>query len=233
MATARPTLGTVARLWRYPVKSMLGETCERVDIDARGVQGDRAYAVRDSDGNLGSGKTTRRFRHIEGLLGFRALHRDGALEIFFPDGQRIAGGDPEVNGALSGALGIPVTLVREERVSHFDSAPLHIVTTASLRWLQADERRFRPNIVVEMPGDAPAEQGWIGKTIAIGDSVVVRIVEPTERCVMTTSAQAELPADPRVLKRIGRDANLQFGVYAEVLSPGTIACGDSVHPKFQ
>lgn len=204
-------MGMVAKLWRYPVKSMLGETCERLEIDARGAQGDRAYAVRDPDGSLGSGKTTRRF----------------------PDGQRIPAGDPGINAALSRALCVPVTLVREERVSHFDSAPLHILTTASLRWLQADERRFRPNIVVELPGDAPAEQGWIGKTLAIGDSVVVRIVEPTERCVMTTFAQAELPADPRVLKRIGRDANLRFGVYAEVLSPGTIACGDLVYQEFQ
>jgi hypothetical protein len=45
---------------------------------------------------------------------------------------------------------------------------------------------------------------------------------------MTTFAQSDLPADPRVLKRIGRDANLRFGVYAEVLAPGTIACGDAI-----
>ena len=218
-------IGTVARLWRYPVKSMLGETSARVDVDARGVRGDRLFAVRDERGSLGSGKTTRRFRHIEGLFGFKAL---SGPEIIFPYGARMAGNDARIHEALSHALGLPVTLAREQDLPHHDSAPLHLVTTASLRWLRADERRFRPNIVVDLPGEAPVEQGWIGKTIALGDSVVLRIVEPTERCVMTTFAQAELPADPGVLKRIAREANLQFGVYAEILYPGTISRGDAV-----
>jgi hypothetical protein len=45
---------------------------------------------------------------------------------------------------------------------------------------------------------------------------------------MTTFAQADLPADPQVLRRIGRDADLRFGVYAEVVVAGAIACGDRV-----
>jgi hypothetical protein len=48
---------------------------------------------------------------------------------------------------------------------------------------------------------------------------------------MTTFAQADLPADPGLLKRIARAADLQFGVYAEVLNPGTIACGDAVREQ--
>jgi hypothetical protein len=228
MASPRPSLGTVWKLWRYPVKSMLGEACERLELDRRGVQGDRLYAVRDASGSLGSGKTTRRFRHIEGLFGFRAL---AGPEVIFPDGCRMAGTDAGIHEALSRVLGLPVTLAREEEVPHHDSAPVHLVTSASLRWLRADERRFRPNIVVELPGEAPVEQGWIGKTLVIGDSTVLRIIDSTERCVMTTFAQAELPADPRLLKRIARDADLQVGVYAEVVNPGTIACGDAIREQ--
>jgi hypothetical protein len=219
--------GSVARLWRYPVKSMLGEACERLELDARGVKGDRLCAVRDAEGNLGSGKTTRRFRHIEGLFGFQALHRDGTLEVIFPGGERIAGSDPRIHEALSRALSLPVTLARGD-APHFDSAPLHLVTTASLRWQQVDERRFRPNIVVDVPGDGPVEQQWIGRRFTLGNSAVLQIVDSTERCVMTTFAQADLPADPRVLKRLGRDAGLQFGVYAEVLAPGEVTCGDAI-----
>lgn len=215
-------IGVVAKLWRYPVKSMLGEACERLELDARGVEGDRLHAVCDAQGNLGSGKTTRRFRHIEGLFSFRAA----GSEIIFPDGRRMTVTDAGIHAALSQVLAVPVTLVREEHVLHFDSAPIHLVTTASLRWLQADERRFRPNLVIDVPGDGPVEQQWIGRRFGLGDSAVLRIVDSTERCVMTTFAQAELPADPRVLKRIGRDAGLQFGVYAEVVAPGAVACGD-------
>ncbi|HEX6267353.1 MAG TPA: MOSC domain-containing protein [Burkholderiales bacterium] len=218
-------LGVVSSLWRYPVKSMLGEACERLELDNRGVQGDRLHAVRDAEGSLGSGKTTRRFRHIEGLFGFRAL---AGPELIFPDGRRMAGTDPGIHDALSRVLGLPVTLAREEEVPHHDSAPVHLVTTASLRWLRTDVRRFRPNIVVDLPGEAPVEQSWIGRTLAIGDSAVLRIIESTERCVMTTFAQSDLPADPGVLKRIARDADLRFGVYAEVVQPGTVACGDPV-----
>jgi len=221
-------LGVVSSLWRYPVKSMLGEACECFELDSRGVRGDRLFAIRDASGSLGSGKTTRRFRHIEGLFEFRAL---AGPEVIFPDGRRMAGTDAGIHEALSRALGLPVTLAREEEVSHHDSAPVHLVTRASLRWLRADERRFRPNIVVDLPGNEPVEQRWIGMTVAIGDTAVLRILEPTERCVMTTFAQADLPAEPGLLKRIARAADLQFGVYAEVVHPGTIACGDAIHEQ--
>ncbi|WP_019507435.1 MOSC N-terminal beta barrel domain-containing protein [Pleurocapsa sp. PCC 7319] len=33
--------GTIEGLWRYPVKSLLGESCEVLRIDRRGVVGDR------------------------------------------------------------------------------------------------------------------------------------------------------------------------------------------------
>jgi uncharacterized protein len=224
-------IGSVARLWRYPVKSMLGEACERLELEANGVHGDRRFAIRSADGRLGSGKNTRRFRHIEGLFAFHAAGH----EIVFPDGRRMACADPAIHAALSAALAQPVTLARESGASHLDSGPVHLVTTASLRWLQAllpdsriDERRFRPNIVMEAPGAGPVEQDWSGKTLCIGKSAKIRVSDPTERCQMTTFAQADLPADARVLTRIGRDAELRFGVYAEVLAPGSIACGDVI-----
>ncbi|MGH8669133.1 MAG: MOSC domain-containing protein [Burkholderiales bacterium] len=224
-------IGSVSKLWRYPVKSMLGEACERLELDARGVHGDRRFALRDADGKLGSGKSTRRFRHIEGLFAFGAVRE----QIVFPDGRRMACADPAIHQALSAALAVPVTLAREDGISHLDSGPVHLVTTASMRWLQAllpdsriDERRFRPNIVVEVPGERPVEQDWLGKTLYIGKSAKIRVSHPTERCQMTTFAQADLPVDPRVLTRIGRDADLRFGVYAEVVAPGSIACGDPI-----
>jgi hypothetical protein len=45
---------------------------------------------------------------------------------------------------------------------------------------------------------------------------------------MTTLAQADLPSDPAVLRAISQHADVQFGVYAEVVAPGRIALGDSV-----
>ncbi len=202
----------IAALWRYPVKSMLGEACAALELNARGAVGDRVYAVRDSAGKLGSGKNTRRFRRIDGLFDYSARWSDGAVEITGPDGRRIA-----TDEALSAALGIAVTLAREDAVQHRDDGPLHIVTRASLAEVRADERRFRPNIVLD--GCAAEEQSWIGARLLIG-SAILRVTHSTERCRMVTLPQAELPAEPALLGRAP-----VFGVYAEVVQPGRIELG--------
>ncbi|HEV8097069.1 MAG TPA: MOSC domain-containing protein [Burkholderiales bacterium] len=225
--------GAVAKLWCYPVKSMRGEECEHLEFDARGVAGDRVYAVYDAQRRLGSGKTTRRFRQIDGLLDFRAAYRGGVAEITFPDGRRMLGSDPQIHATLSDVLRTPVTLAREDEIPHLDCGPVHLLTTAALAWLRAtlpdarlDERRFRPNLVIDAPGNTQVERDWLGKTLCIGDTVRLLVSEPTQRCRMTTLAQSELPSDPRVLASIIRDADLVFGMYADVVVPGTITRND-------
>ena len=174
--------GTIAKLWRYPVKSMLGEACETLELEARGVAGDRLYAVRDAEGKLGSGKNSRRHRRIEGLLGFRAASEGAAPRITFPDGRSLLANDPGIHAALSAALGLPVTLSVEADLSHHDSGPLHLVTTGSLAGLKRtlpragiDERRFRPNLVIEGEG----ENSWVGRTLQVGDEVRLKVVDWT------------------------------------------------------
>lgn len=222
----------VSALWRYPVKSMLGEQCAQVELDARGVRGDRQFAVRSHDGKLGSGKNSVRHRHIEGLFTFRARYTGECPEITFPDGRRVRGDDPRIDQALSDTLRQPVTLAREDGVPHFDSSPIHLVTSASLEWLRSklpgsrvDERRFRPNLVVTTE---QSEQSWVGKSLHVGPATL-RVIQPTERCGMTTFAQADLPFDPKILRSIAQEADQRFGVYAEVLRPGRISKGDEVH----
>ena len=106
-------LGIVARLWRYPVKSMGGEQCESLDVNARGVEGDRLFALSDPNGKFGSGKNTRRFRRIDGLFGFQAVYEGDIPAILFPDGRTMRGDHPDIHATLSNTLGQPVTLVRE------------------------------------------------------------------------------------------------------------------------
>ena len=48
-------LGSVVALWRYPVKSMMGEELNRAEVTERGLVGDRAYALVDgTDGKVAS-----------------------------------------------------------------------------------------------------------------------------------------------------------------------------------
>lgn len=224
--------GIVSALWRYPVKSMLGEECADVELNARGVRGDRHFAVRSPDGKLGSGKNSRRHRHIEGLFTFRARLADEWPEITFPDGRRMRADDRRIDSALSEVLRTPVILTREGDVSHFDASPIHLVGSASLEWLRSklpasrvDERRFRPNITVATD---QSELSWLGRTLHIGNTVKLRVTSPTGRCGMTTFAQTDLPFDPQILRCIAQEAGEDFGVYAEVLQPGRISRGDEV-----
>src|SRR5438105_156900 len=67
-------IGTIRSLWRYPVKSMLGEELDAVDVGEGGVVGDRAYALRDREtGKVASAKHPRLWPN---LLACRAAFVD-------------------------------------------------------------------------------------------------------------------------------------------------------------
>jgi uncharacterized protein YcbX len=119
----------------------------------------------------------------------------------------------------------------------FDLAPVHLVTTASLSHLQTllpqskiDVRRFRPNLVVETAEELQGfvENDWVGRTLAIGDEVVLRILCPCPRCIMTTVRQGGLPKDPEVLRSAVAHNQGSIGVYAAVERAGKIRVGDAV-----
>jgi len=100
-------------------------------------------------------------------------------------------------------------------VQHRDDGPLHIVTRASLARVRADERRFRPNLVVS----GADEQEWIGVVLTVGEAKL-KVTHATDRCRMVTLAQRDLPPEPELLRRAP-----VFGVYAEVLTPGRVELG--------
>lgn len=228
--------GRVGRLWCHPVKSMLGQSVPALTVERGGVVGDRRYAVCSADGRANSGKPMEGYGRIQGLLSFAAGYGDnGGVEIRFPNGNRYTLEDAALEPDLSATLGQPVTLREEGQGSgaYVDDSPVHLLTTASLAWLRdtlpsaaVDERRFRPNIVVDWPGREPVEQDWIGSRLQLG-AAELRITEPTVRCGMVAMAHGELPHDPSVLRHITQQADLNFGVYAEVIKPGHVAVGDA------
>jgi len=228
-------IGAVRHLWRYPVKSMIGEPCRSLLFEERGVVGDRLFVVRDAQGKFGSGKNTRRFVKIDGLFKFRAVYDGGVPVITFPDEKSVRGDESSIHMKLTEALSQDVTLAKEQSVTHFDNAAVHLLTTASLAWLTAqlpgsvvDESRFRPNVVIETAGSGLIEQSWLGKRLRLGQDVILEITQPTERCVMTNFAQPAIPEDKSIFACIGREADLKFGVYAKVLAGGELHCGEQV-----
>ncbi len=225
--------GTVQEVWRHPVKSLGGERLKSCPVDARGLHRDRWWALRDPDGKLGSGKSTRRFRAMPGLLTLSARLNGDHVEIGWPDGTRTSSDDPDVDAFLSQYVERPVTLSAEATTSHLDEAPVHLVATASLEWLSqlhgsaVDRRRVRPNLLVSTAAPR-SEEFWVGHTLRVGDEVVLRVTHRTERCVMTTQRQADLPEDRRVLHTIANQSDLCFGVHADVVRAGTVHTDDPV-----
>ena len=70
MTSTHIVLGSVVSLWRYPVKSMLGEELNAAEVTQRGLLGDRSYALVDSsDGKVASAKNPRKWPR---LFDFRA-----------------------------------------------------------------------------------------------------------------------------------------------------------------
>jgi uncharacterized protein YcbX len=72
------------------------------------------------------------------------------------------------------------------------------------------------------------ENGWVGRTMAIGGDVRLAITEPCPRCVMITLAQGDLPKDSGILRTAAQHNGVNVGVYASVLSGGTIRRGDAI-----
>jgi MOSC domain-containing protein len=107
-------VGTVSRLCRYPVKSMLGEDLDAGDVTVRGLDHDRRLAVvSHRTGKVASAKYPRLWRALLTLSAAAdpPAGGEGAVaRITLPDGAIIKSTDPEVDQILSALLSEPVTL---------------------------------------------------------------------------------------------------------------------------
>jgi len=116
--TMAEEVGTIAALWRFPVKSMLGEELDATDVSSSGLAGDRAYALIDAaTGKVVSAKNPRLWPNI---LGCRARfleppHAGGGpppVRITLPTGASVTSDEPDADTVLSDFLGRKVRLAR-------------------------------------------------------------------------------------------------------------------------
>lgn len=230
----------VHRLYRYPVKSLGGQSVNSLLPETRGFADDRRWCFVDKRGNF-MGQ-----RRYVGLTHFRAEIHGDELRFY-----RIA--DDTLVGAVAGArvgekqcevtvwdatfnatqiayagidgltetLGIagarlvymsasdhrpvdPAYAKAGEEVSFADGYPYLITTTASLNDLSErveeplDERRFRPNIVVNTD-TAYVEDQW--RQLRVGNHQF-RLPKPCARCIMITQHPDTGDRNPRVLAEL-------------------------------
>lgn len=104
-------LGTVARLRRYPVKSMLGEDVDGSDVTFGGLARDRRLAlVSRRTGKVASAKYPRLWRHLLTLSATAPDDAGDAVMITLPDGKTAWSADADIDEILSALLDEPVTL---------------------------------------------------------------------------------------------------------------------------
>jgi uncharacterized protein len=122
MANAtRVAFSSVVSLWRYPVKSMMGEELNATEVTERGLLGDRAYALVDSsDGKVATAKNPRKWpRLFDFRAAFieppRAAAKMPQVRIALPDGTTVTSDDRDLNRILSDALNREVTLGAAQR----------------------------------------------------------------------------------------------------------------------
>jgi uncharacterized protein len=256
------TTPTVGRLWRYPVKSMGGEEVDELIVGQGNVIGDRAYGfIETRNAKLVSAK-----RHAA-LVGCRARFTEPPtgdestppIEVTFPDGTVVTDDGDELSRRVSALLGHEVRLVNHndpaaESVVAWgapktlaDFAPLHVLATSELDRLAAehhegewDPRRFRPNVLIEDTARPTASDSWLAYDLHFGAEVVVHVVMPTPRCVMTTLSQGSLPKDRDILRTLVRASTKQVrafgdrpavGYYAQIVRPGVVRTGDPVRAE--
>jgi hypothetical protein len=160
----KAVVGSIVSMWRYPVKSMMGEELNATDVGERGLWGDRAYAlVDDETGAVISAKLPRKWGV---LFDCRAnLSSSEQVKITLPDGSIVMGDTADVNEILSQAFGRKVRLetAAPEAPSiemytpdiegipdadsetnaairpntFFDAATVHLLTTAALDQFQS------------------------------------------------------------------------------------------------
>jgi hypothetical protein len=125
----------------------------------------------------------------------------------------------------------------------FDYAPLHLLTTSAVERIAAlsprgtvELERYRPNIVVRTGVPGFAENDWLGRDLRIGPELTIRVIARTPRCAIPTLEHGRLPRDTdalrvpaahnRVTPAFDWDPQPCAGVYAQVLRPGHVKCGD-------
>jgi uncharacterized protein YcbX len=111
-------IGSLASLHRYPVKSMMGEEINASWIGAKGILGDRAFALADPEtGKIASAKNPSKWPN---LFEFRAAFTDAPhmsttlppVQITFPDGSTVTTDSESVESLLAASLAKPVRFLR-------------------------------------------------------------------------------------------------------------------------
>lgn len=217
----RQQVGVIKELFRYPVKSMLGERVLELDLTEKGVVGDRAWALREANGRIVTAKKW------ANMLGFRATYENpptpdelAPVRVTLPDGRTIHAADADASAVISSFLGREVTLVR----AHADENSRAEIDPRTVFSDVAVERVVPEFTAATLPDSFRLRHG------TFFDSVPIHLLTTGSLAHMRSLIGADAQLDPRRFRPnivIETDPQLTGFVEDEWLD-GTLEAGASV-----
>ncbi len=236
-------VGRVHAIFRYPVKSMAGESLGVAKLSWHGIEGDRRLAFRRLADK--SGFPWLSASKLPQLLLYQPFGGNGntaepfPTHVRTPDGKEYELRSEDLRKEISSRYGSDVELMNL-RHGIFDEAPISVISLATVRGIEResgrelDLRRFRPNIVIETDGAAPFEEDqWVGRALVFGQGTpgeasspaAVRVTMRDERCVMVNLDPDTAQPDSEIMKTIVRLNDNYAGVYGTVVRAGELRVG--------
>src|SRR6266702_4764713 len=242
-------VGRLESVWRYPVKSMPGESLPEAYVSFAGVLGDRLYAVYHAGApNAFPFLTARsrkemlrfrpRFRRPEltlvpgnltvaetrgpGLTPLFPSSEDLALEIEAPNGKTLSASDPALLGLIGGDQlnASDLTIIRSDRAIT-DCRPLSLLATQTIDGIGRA-------VGLTLDKRRFREDAFVGRRLRIGPKLTVHILERDIRCRMIGIDPESLDENPEILRYVAKNHDGRAGVYAAVLVAGLVRPGDDI-----
>jgi uncharacterized protein YcbX len=248
----------IESLYRYPVKGLTPEPIGSASLSpSKCIPWDRAFALAQGDAdfnpaqpawlaktnfmcllrNAGIALLKSSFDDASGLLTTAAPNGDVLqADPLTPEGQEL------FTDFLTDYLGDEArTAARRPRFYHaaghsfcdHKTQVISLIGLGSLRALEQaaegvrDKRRFRANIYIDNI-EPWAEFSWLGKTLAIGDTTLI-VQERIDRCGATTVNPDTAERDANPVKELQKNfGHVDLGIFAEVVTGGTIKPGDEI-----
>jgi len=228
-------VGTVAGIYRYPVKSMRGESLKAANVRWTGFDGDRQYAFyKIADKSRFPWLTAR--DHSELVL-FTARFDDentrtSRVSVTAPGRAAYDVTSSALAALLSEAAKQAIGVLQVGR-GIFDSMPISVIGQGTLDALghthgnSVENARFRPNIVI----DRGRETEWIGGCLIFGsheDGIRLRVNKPIDRCSLITIDPGNAVRDPGLLRTVVENFQNEIGAYCVPERLGTLVAGSKV-----
>jgi uncharacterized protein YcbX len=248
----------IESLYRYPVKGLTPEPIGSANLaPSKCIPWDRAFALAQGDADFNPAQPAwlakTNFMCLLRNAGIALLKSSfddasGLLTIAAPNGEVLQADPLTPEGQnlftdfLTDYLGDEARIAaRRPRFTHaaghsfcdHKTQVVSLIGLGSLRALEQaaegvrDKRRFRANIYIDNI-EPWAEFSWLGKILAIGDATLI-VQERIDRCGATTVNPDTAERDANPVKELQKNfGHVDLGIFAEVVTGGTIKPGDEI-----